>query len=63
MFLCASFLSSHFDISRTQYMSIEERRWKPGFAERSRERCASETAEHDSVAPSNVELDMLSSKC
>ena len=45
MFLCASFSSSHFDISRTQYMSIEG---APGFAERSREaeRRASETAEH-----------------
>ena len=31
-----------------------------GFAERSRERRASETA---SVAPSNIRLDMLSSKC
>ena len=43
MFLRASFSSSHFDISTF----TGERRGKPGFAERSRERRTSETAEHD----------------
>ena len=46
MFLGASFSSSHSDTSLDTNRS-RERRGKPGFAERSRERHVSETAEHD----------------
>ena len=46
MFLRASFSLSHSDISLDTNRS-RERRGNPGFTERSRERHASETAEHD----------------
>ena len=43
----ASFSSSHFDISRTQYMLIEGAVAGSQASQNDREHRASETAEHD----------------